>query len=687
MRLPFFTKNVHENKTFFGLLLKEKEGVGLVIRMENSKVVLVDQEKFVFSDGWEHLSEDIDQIILKLEKNAKVQLHDTIFFLYSHFVDEKTKEIKKPYLEKIKEIVKSLNLKALGYIECFEAVIHYLEKKEELPLSAVLIELDQTSLSVFIYKRGALTYSKVLAHTDNLIEDLMTSFLEIKGKFLLPSRIILYNSKDLDSESTEIVTYRWSEELFVQLPRVETVKEHELMQGLLGVFAEQFSQKTTSTVFREKKPQDEILGFVIGGDVTEKKSPIASDDSLDKVSMMPQLPLSAIIDKAGSLVKRISAIPQIFNKKWTAVFGSILVVVGLLANEYFFHKAALTVYLPHQVIKKDLTLNTPDLDIETTSKSIDLSDSKSTTGKKEIGEEARGSLTLHNFDDKEKVFSKGTAVETAGLRFTLDQEVKVASSSVVTINGGLVKQPGKTKANVTADAIGPQSNIAQGKQFKIADLPNTLYFGINESPFAGGSKKEVRTASKKDMDDLIKSLQEFVKKKGLDEIEQNQGESGQKNLARKILPELTEIDLTETKFNKEIGEETDTLDLQAKVKITVYSYKEKELTDRVTMALSQGLQKGFILEKSRLSYKIDLAEKIDSKITVKIAASGRAIRDVSTDEVIKVAKGVSRGGLETSLKDSFKVQGFELDIEPKIPIFKDWMPFFEKNISLKISSL
>lgn len=687
MKLPFFTKYLNENKTFFGLFLKEKEGVGLVIRMENSKVVLVDQEKFVYSNGWEHLSEDIDQIILKLEKNTKTQLHDTIFFLYSHFVDEKTKEIKKPYLEKIKEIVKSLNLKALGYIECFEAVIHYLEKKEELPLSAVLIELDQTNLSVFIFKRGALTYSKVLVHTDNLIDDLLTCFLEIKGKFLLPSRIILYNSKDLDSESTEIVTYRWSEELFVQLPRVEVVKEHELIQGLLGVFAEQFSQKTTSAVFREKKPQDEILGFVIGGDVSEKKTPAASDDSPDKVSMMSQLPLSAIIDKSRSLVKRMAAIPQILNKKWTAVFGSILVVVGLLANEYFFHKATLTLYLPHQEIKKDLAFASPDLDIETDSKSVDLSDSKSTTGKKEIGEKARGSLTLHNFDDKEKTFSKGAVVETSGLKFVLDQEVKVASSSVVTINGGLVKQPGKTKATATAEEIGPQSNIASGKQFKIGDLPNTLYFGINESAFAGGSKREVRTVSKKDMDDLEKSIRDLVKKKNLDQIDQSQGKSEQKNLDRKTLQELTEISLTETKFNKEIGEETDRLDLQAKVSITVYSYKEKELTDRVIMTLSQELQKGFILEKSRLSHKIGTAQKIDSKITVKIAANGRAIRDVSTGEVIKRVKGVSRDGLETSLKNNFKVQGFELDIEPKIPILENRMPFFEKNISIKISSL
>src|SRR3989344_3745165 len=239
MKLPFFRKQVNKNKPFFGLFLKEKEGTGLIMKSENSNLILLDQEKFAYSNGWEHLTEDIDEIILKLEQRTKVQVHETIFFIYSHFIDEKTKEIKKPFLAKIKELVKNLNLKALGYIECYEAVLHYLEKKEELPLTGVLVELDKANLSVFIYKRGELAYSKVLAHTDNLIDDLLTCFSEIKGKFLLPSRIILYDSKDMDNESTEIVTYRWSEELFVQLPRVEVVKEHELIQGLLGVFEEQ----------------------------------------------------------------------------------------------------------------------------------------------------------------------------------------------------------------------------------------------------------------------------------------------------------------------------------------------------------------------------------------------------------------------------------------------------------------
>src|SRR3989344_9427634 len=536
MKLPFFTNNANEGKFFFGIFLKEKEGVGLLMRVKDSNVILVDQEKFTYSNGWENLYEDIDELILKLEQHSKKQLHETIFFVYSHFIDQKTKEIRKPYLQKIKDLVNKLNLKALGYIECYEAIIHYLEKKEELPLTAGLLELDYSNLSVFVFKRGELTYSKILAHTDNFIDDLLTSFLEIKGKFLLPSRIILYDSKDMDHESTEIVTYRWSEELFVQLPRVEVVKEHELIQGLLGVFAEQFGKQATNIEFKETRPRSEILGFVIGGDVAEARKPALTTEVQPPVSNPAFISIKNLI---RDMSEKLNRLPKLFSKRWTVALGLILIGVGLLLNEYFFHKAELTLFLPAQTIKKEFELSSADVRIKIDEKIVNLTDSKTTTGKQEIGEKARGSITVHNFDDKEKTFVKGTIFETGNLKFVLDQDVKLASASVVTINGGLVKQPGKAKANVTAEEIGSQSNISSGKQLKISDFPVSLYFAINESAFAGGTKKEVKTVAKKDLDDLKKSVQNLAKKQKSDEIEQTPTQSGQENLDKKMLEQLT----------------------------------------------------------------------------------------------------------------------------------------------------
>src|SRR3989344_1019677 len=679
MKLPFFKKNTNEGKNFFGILLKENEGIGLVIKIKNSNFILVDQEKFTFTNAWENIAEDLDGVILRLEQRTKLKLNETIFFVYSHFVDEKTKEIKKPYLQKIKELVNNLNLKALGFIECYEAITHYLEKKEEIPLTAILMELDHSNLSTFVFKRGRLTYSKVLAHTDNVIDDLLTCFIEIKGKFVLPSRIILYDSKDLDKESTDIVTYRWSEELFVQLPRVEIIKEHELIQGLLGVFGEQVSQKISGTKFIEEKPPTEVLGFVIGGDVTKQaQTPSFKKDTSLKLAKPSLASISSWINPIINLLK---SIPMVFNKKWTIILGLILVMTALLLTEYFLHKARLTIFLSSKTIKKDINLTSDELKIESFSKSVDLTDSKSTSGKKEVGEKARGSVTIHNFDDNEKLFTKGTTLETAGLKFNLDQDVKVASASVVTISGGIVKQPGKTKTNLTALEIGPQNNVGSGKQFKIDDLLTSLYFGINENAFSGGTKKEVKTVSAKDMEELRKSIQEQGKRQKLDQ------QDTKKNLDKKVLTDLIEFVLTEEKFGQELGEESDKLTLKSKVKATIYLYEEKELKDLITKKLTKELEKGYVLERQKLLFTINNAIKKNDRITLVIDMESKAVKDVPIGDIVRIIRGKSRKNLESSLKANFAAEGFELEINPKLPLLQNWLPFLEKNIDVKISSM
>lgn len=677
MKLPFFSKSSDEGKIFFGLFLKEKGGIGLVLKSEDVKIVLLDQEKFNYTDGWEHLAEDIDNLIVKLEQRTKVKLLDTIFFVYSHFIDEKTKEIKKPYLQKIKDLVKSLNLKALGYIECYEAIIHYLGKREELPLTAVILELDKSELSVFVYKRGKLVYTKTLAHTDNLVDDLLSCFTEIKGKFLLPSRIILYNSKDLDNESTAIVTYRWSEEFFVQLPRVEIVKEHELIQGLLDVFAEQFQHKAKQAEFTDRQSPSEIMGFVIGGDVAVTKKDVPSKSA---PSSFPQVSIVPLLTNIKLIFYKIKAFIFSLGKKWTISLGIILIVSSLFLNEYFLHKADLTVFLPAIKMQKDVLLNSDELSIQSVSNLVELKDSKNTTGKKDIGEAAKGTVTLHNFDDKEKTFSKGSVLDTAGIKFNLDSEIKVASASVVTINGGLVKQPGKAKVTVIAQAIGPQGNLSANKQFKIDDFSSVLYFAVNESQFSGGTKREIKTTSKKDQEDLEKSILEAAKKQKPETVKKEDTD-------KKFLNPLTETSVVEAKFDKEIGEESDKLNIQAKVNTTKYFYSEKALIDYLVKLLKNDLEKGYNLENKQISYTLKNTVKKNDKITLDLSIKAKALKEISKQEILKQIKGKSTESVNAILKEKFKVEGSKQDIEPDIPLLEGFFPLFDKNISIVFSSL
>ncbi|OGK16068.1 hypothetical protein A2774_01705 [Candidatus Roizmanbacteria bacterium RIFCSPHIGHO2_01_FULL_39_12c] len=684
MNFPFFSKKTTEGKTYLGIYLKEKEGIAFVMRMDRSRIILLDQEKFTYLNGWEYISEAVNQVIVNLEQRTKTKVQEAIFFLYSHFIDEKTKEINKAYLNQIKQLVKNLNLKALGYIECYEAIVHFIEKKENLPLTALLIELDHSNLSIFVYQRGGLIFNKVLAHTDNLIDDLMTSFSQIKGKFLLPSRIILYNSGDLDNAATDIVTYRWSEEVFVQLPRVEIINEPEIMQGLLGVFAEQINKNAGVIKATETPKKEEIMGFVIGGDVESKgeREPVQTilPATFPAVKFAPAKFFSSLKNPISEAVKTLTTI----NIRWTVILGIVLISGGLLINEYFFHKAELIVYLPFQSLKNELTIDSQGLKIEQVKLTGELKELKATTGKKEIGEKARGTVTIHNFEDNEKSFPKGTVLETGGLKYSLDQEVKVASASVITIEGGLVKQPGKVKASLTAEEIGSEANITGGKKFKIESLPDTLYFALNDSSFSGGSKKEIKTVTGKDQADLRTSLLDQAKKQDLDELIK----SGQVQIKEgKIIRTLTEVELAEEKFDRELGEEADKLNLSAQAVTTVYYFQERNMLRILEKELSGKMKKGYNLQLENLSYSIKKAEKKNGEISLLLAIDARALKNIDKVKLLSQVRGRNKDTVERLIKNNFAAEGMKLDIAPKLPLFQSFTPWIGKNISLEISSL
>ncbi|MBI2641393.1 hypothetical protein HYW87_02245, partial [Candidatus Roizmanbacteria bacterium] len=342
MHLPFFSKKSQLTGYYFGLFLKEEEGIGFIIHRQDGQFKIVQSEKFSYTNGWGTIVEDVDQVLLKLEERNRLHIKETIIFVYSHFIDQKTKNIQKQILNKIKELVKELDLKALGYIECHEAVADFLEKKEEMPLTGLLIELDRQHLTLFVYKHGRIEFSKVSTNTDNLIDDLLTIFEEVKGKFLLPSRMILYNSKDLDAQSTKIVTFRWSEDLFVQLPRVEIIKEEEILQSMVSVFAEQMKSKALEDAPKETV-KEEVFGFMIGKDIQELKEKEEPTIEESRETAAPAK-ISQAFDLFSNFLRIMNARLKAAPRRLSIILGIAFILLGILVNEYFFHKAQMTLF-------------------------------------------------------------------------------------------------------------------------------------------------------------------------------------------------------------------------------------------------------------------------------------------------------------------------------------------------------
>lgn len=674
MSLSFFTSKKNIKDVFFGLFLKESRGCGYILERREHTISVRAKKNFQYSDSWEHLTEDVDDILFKLEQETQSHVEKTIFFLFSHLIDESLKEIKRPYLLKIKELSKNLEFKPVGYIECHEAVASFLHDKESLALTSILIELDDTNIGVFVYKSGRIVRSVVVARTDAIIDDLTSAFTTVGSNTLLPNRLILYNSSSLIEESTSIISHKWPPEMFAQMPRVEILSESDILSGLINVF-----EKQTESIESEVEPSvvdaarhKPVLGFLIGEDIglmNEKNITVTP----------PEPPMKKGIEK---IKKMGGVLTDVFGRINIKQYGLIItgtflffgIVFSLI---FFFHKATVTITLPTKSVEQ--TVSTAEIPILTASSSMQLKDTKVTTGKKDIGDKAKGEVTLYNFDDKEKTFSKNTVLQADNIRFTLDNDSTVSSSTLA--SDGSAKLPGKQKSKITAVEIGIESNLEKNKRFRIADLSSSVYFAMNDNSIAGGTKKTLRTVSKKDREDLQGSLLDKAKKNQKDKSTTVQ------NAGITFIDQLTDFQLTNTTYSKEVGEEGDSVNLQATVTSKFYYFENDKVLSFLTLELDKNTPAGFMFERKNISYTVDKVVKKGTNTLLTFALKAIAVKGADGIEIMGHIKGTPEAEARVYLIRQIGATSAQIQIYPQY-IF--WLssniPFFKRNIDLQIGS-
>jgi len=675
MIFDFLSTANNKSKNYLGLLLREEDGVGIIMTVKDNHLQIVEKERFNYSNGWENLVEDLDEVLFSLESKTEIQVTETIFFVYSSLVEEKSHEIKKVYLGKIKNLLKSLDLKPLGFIECFEAVSKYKEKTEDLQVTAVLVEFDRTNLGVFVYKVGQLSFSSIVTRTDNLIDDLSLVLNKAKDKTTLPALIILYNSKDLDDEASKIISHRWPQDIFIQLPKVEIVKEEDVIGSLAAIFEEQILSQIKEPVSLEVE-EKEVMGFMINEDI---KNSLAVEEVKLKEPFKFSLPnLIPLLN----WIKNFRLPANLLHNKVTPILGLLIIFLSLFINELFFHKVSLTVFVPTTPITKKVNLSLGQgekLDYKVATQTASFSESTTTTGKKEVGNPARGEVTIYNLN-KEKIFDKGTLIEASGLKFSFNDSVKVASASVTS---DMTRISGKAKTKITALQIGPESNLDKGTTFKIDNLDPYDYIAKNEAAFSEGTKNNVQTVSKKDYEDLKTTI--LAKSGNLEQ--KNKGLS--LLTSEKTIKDLTKKDLTDLNYSKEVGEEATSVTLTAKAQTTFYIYNKDSLLDFISSEITSDIPSNYILEKKNIAYQIDKASIKLSKITMQTSVNAKATKNIDKAKIIDSVLGKNKKDLDQLLKKEFAINGFNFNLKQPLPIpfIGERLPFIKKNITVTIDTM
>jgi hypothetical protein len=724
MKLFNFSKKEDDIEHIAAILLRQDEGVGYVCKVNNTKkeIELIDERAFKYSHSWESLVYDIDELLFSFENIHALQIKKATFFVYSHLVDSVTGNLKEPYMQSLKDVVKENNLESLGYIEMEESLARTYSNLEQSPLNAVMMEVDSAAVSVFVYKGGRKSFGNTIAKTENIVEDLEELFKRTDKGSLLPARILMYDSPTVESESHRILTHTWSDNLFIHLPRVDVVRDVEIKQAIQqGVTQELFGDSTRFTAMSggesasmtddvepevpvtigaSVKPQEEVMGFVIDGDVQDTYSPSAAEIEEAEVydtSMPEETEYEPVETAQGALSGKIKAMfasisfPKFAGgnsrqrliriSAWITLLATLVgVVVAVL---FFFHKASLTVLYKSDPIEETLSFG-DDVKFTEYKETFKVSAQRVTTGKEDIGEKATGEVTIYNADDEDKDFPKGTKLTTAdGLVFVTDKEVTVdAAKKTITDEGDVLATTSKASVGATAQELGTKHNIKKDVKMSIAGFSNTTYFAKSAEAFTGGSSEEVQTVSRADYAAIDKKIEVELAKKSKEKL---------KTISSKgnIVDDLTLIDKKDQTYSKEISEEATSLESEVSAHVSFYAYDDKQIKKAIQAEIQDQVPATYLLKEADITYTIASAKRDDESgdISIEIDAVARPELKLDLARVKSVVKGSSLDSLRKTLEAEFKAGGFEAEVQTPLPFLRSRLPWFSQNITVDLRPL
>lgn len=124
------------------------------------------------------------------------------------------------------------------------------------------------------------------------------------------------------------------------------------------------------------------------------------------------------------------------------------------------------------------------------------------TGKKDIGEKAKGQIEITNSNDSTSInLSAGTYVFVGNQRYVLDSNTTIPGAA---LEGGSIV-PKKTTARITAEAMGSEYNTGSGTSATIAGYSSGSV-SVTGGGITGGSKETVTVVQQSDIDQITNKL-------------------------------------------------------------------------------------------------------------------------------------------------------------------------------------
>lgn len=680
---------------FLTLGVNEHRITAAVALLSENQVTIVGTGESEFTSG-ENETEAADIAVSFAEKNLPPSflVEKVVFGLPTAFIEDE--KIKPEYLARLEKITKELSLTSYGFVEYPQALAFYLEGKEESPPTLLLLSVGRNYLTFSHIRVGKVERNIIVDRSSSFVSDFEEGLKQFTSE-ILPSRVILYDeaeSSEMEEIREELLRFPWHKHTsFLHTPKIEILPSGEIITALVEAGATSIIKELhpveekrleEKKVAEEKKEQEqeETFGFIKGEDIglkeiskkekvpSEKSTPVVRGFSLLNLQRfsfslpvfpLKQLPLLAL---GGTTILLLSFFFLFF---WFYPQATVNLIVYPLASTQQIEV----------IFTTDTTRSYPGKNIilaKTTSSETSGEKTIPTSGKKKVGEQARGEVVIYNKTTTGKTFPKSTIFTSDSLRFTLDEEVSVASASET--GEGLTF--GKTSTKITASDIGPEGNLPAGSNFAFKDFPLSSYSGKNLQNLTGGTSREVSSVAKEDQNQVLASLTEELVMTAKQQLQQKL------NFGEKLLEGSTEKVVSDKKFSKEAGIEAKEISLSLSLKLNALVFKESDLTT-ITPENLASLPSGFLLDNKKTQVRIG-ETKTDKKgdILATATITSYFLPKIDEGKIKSNLTGKSFKIAADFLSQEKHIGGVEIIKEQGFPFFGDRLPWRTQNIFLRV---
>lgn len=736
-----FSKKPEDREYFFALNISTDKVVGSVWGIEGKKIRVINSSTHKLKRS---LDEETGKNEEDLIEAANYALDDALadfipepdkilFGVPDSWLQDE--ELKSDKLSLLKKMVKELGVVPMAYVSTTHAICHLLQKQQGVPVSAILVEVSDP-LTISVISSGKIISSKIQKRSENIPQDIEKALMSVSGVEVLPSKLIIYGEDNLNKYKEELLSYSWmsSELPFLHLPKVDTLDNDLALSAvcfagaieikpdinfssndLVLANAKDGNRKPLTHPVTEDKNHRNLssIGFV-SGDIAEQEDLLQDQDDivmnqptqggthpnevpfntnglghngsfLDKLKSYMMIPFKSISQSEHASNPVIALLTNKF------VFLPIIFLIILIGVFVFLPKANITVFIDLRTLEKDAQViaDPAVTEVNESQKLIPAKivetdqngSSKGTaTGKKKVGDAAKGQVVFYNATSNPIKLAKGTTLTLSdkNLKFTLDEEV--ASISAKPANASA--SPSKSSVvNVTAVEIGPDGNIPAGTDLNVSNFDAKELVAKVENALSGGVSKDVTVVTADDQKRLLASLTSDLRKKARDDIQ------GKLEPGMKILEEALTENIVRQSYSKQVGDQASDFTLNLTVRMKGTAYNENDLKMIVSKLVETNVPDGYTLDLSNTETQADVGKvEKDGRLVFNAKFRAKLMPKVNVDNLKKELTFKTPEQVAERVRQIENVIGSNVEISPSLPAFLQRTPVLSKNISLEVTA-